>query len=99
MGSFETRASIKDGPWAGLTLDVETCPGGRPPGQVVIADPTGGRGIPGSTTYHPLGLDEARNAYVYSTGRSIWSVSADHPADCAALRALRDNIWITARPA
>jgi hypothetical protein len=37
---------------------------------VVIANPTG-TGIPGSTTYHLHGLDEARNAYVYSTGRSI----------------------------
>ncbi|HEV7787562.1 MAG TPA: hypothetical protein VGP05_01005 [Pseudonocardia sp.] len=70
MSSFQTRALIEDGPQAGLTLNVETGPGGRPPRQVVIANPTG-TGIPGSTTYHLHGLDEARNAYVYSTGRSI----------------------------
>ena len=73
MSSFQTRALIEDGPQAGLTLNVETGPGGRPPEQVVIANPTGAgvRAIPGSTTYHLHGLDEARNAYVYSTGRSI----------------------------
>jgi hypothetical protein len=73
MSSFQTRAVIEDGPQAGLTLNVETGPGGRPPRQVVIANPTGtgGRDIPGSTTYHLHGLDEARNAYVYSTGLSI----------------------------
>jgi hypothetical protein len=73
MSSFQTRALIEDRPQAGLTLNVETGPGDRPPEQVVIANPTGagGRGNPGSTTYHLHGLDEARNAYVYSTGRSI----------------------------
>jgi hypothetical protein len=79
MSSFQTRALIEDGPQAGLTLNVETGPGGRPPEQVVIANPTdgpragsgpGGR-TPGSTTYHLLGLDEARNAYVYATGQSL----------------------------
>jgi hypothetical protein len=31
MSDFQTRALFEDGPQAGLTLNVETGPGGRPP--------------------------------------------------------------------